>query len=150
MTLAASAAVVATGTLGLAVTGASASTSGSPPVGVASGSVGSGTTGSGTTGSNSCSPSSSDVQAVLRGTRGNWAAICGGPFLLKIPSDTWPFTTLTIYVTNRVWLHQTYPAKGWSDCYEVGNPAKTFSLSGRDQRPGDMQVSSTTSACPRK
>lgn len=91
-----------------------------------------------------CNPS--NAWAVLTGSEGNWAAICGGPDVFNVAPYR-PFTELTIRVKNRVWLHQTYPLQGWADCFSVSNPPKTFILGGRDQNPGDMQVSANTSPC---
>jgi hypothetical protein len=58
-----------------------------------------------------------------------------------------PFQHMRDTVTNRVWLHQTFPAQGWGDCFRTGNPPVTFDLDGRDSNPGDVQLSSNTSPC---
>ena len=130
--------IMATGVLGLDTTGAAARTlpastvtftSGDQPIGVGS--------------DNSCTQS--NAWAALTGPIGNWAAACG--IVLFDVAGFGPFTKLTIHVRNRVWLHQTYPAKGWADCFSVSDPTKIYDLSGRDQNPGDMQVSANTNPC---
>jgi len=130
--------IVATGMLGLDATGAAAQT---PPASTAAATNSDQPIGVGS--DNNCTPSNG--WAVLTGTGGNWAAVCG-VFVLDV-AGFGPFTKLTIRVRNRVWLHQTFPARGWADCFSVGSPPRTFNLSGRDQNPGDMQVSANTSPC---
>lgn len=137
--------VVAAGVLGFAATGASASTSASRPVAAASASADSSSGAEGSAGSDAACTEAA-AWALLTGPNG-WFAICGGTGLFAVPAKYKPFTELTIRVTNRVWLHQTYPAKGWADCFSIGNPPKTFALSGRDQNPGDLQVSANGAAC---
>ena len=125
-------AVAAAGMFGFSAVSASAATVGS-------------VTGSSVNPDSSCTESA--AWAVLTGPGGEWFGICGGTGIFPTPSGFQPFTDLTVRRTNRVWLHQTYPAKGWADCFSVPNPPKTFALSGRDKTPGDLQVSANTAGC---
>jgi hypothetical protein len=59
---------------------------------------------------------------------------------------------LAVRAPDRIWLHQTYPASGWADCFwtNLGSGVPfLFPLSGtRDDFPGDLQVTTNTAACP--
>ena len=65
-----------------------------------------------------------------------------------VPDIAPPYTSMTIHVKNRVWLHQHADGSGWADCFETQTPAHTFTLSGRDQQAGNLQISSNTARCP--
>ena len=65
-----------------------------------------------------------------------------------VPDILPPYTSMTIHVRNRVWLHQNANGSGWADCFETQTPARTFTLSGRDRQAGNIQISSNTSRCP--
>lgn len=58
-----------------------------------------------------------------------------------------PFTSMTIHVHNRVWFHQNPDGSGWADCFSTSNPPRSFTLSGRDRTPGNIQISSNTAPC---
>lgn len=58
-----------------------------------------------------------------------------------------PFTSMTIHVHNRVWFHQNPDGSGWADCFSTSNPPRSFTLSGRDRTPGNLQISSNTAPC---
>jgi hypothetical protein len=46
---------------------------------------------------------------------------------------------------DRVWMHQNGNGSGWADCFTSGN---VYYVAGtRDQNPGNVQVSTNTSAC---
>src|SRR2546427_8960593 len=65
-----------------------------------------------------------------------------------VPDIVPPYTSMTIHVKNRVWLHQFANGSGWADCFETQNPAHSFSLTGRDRSAGNLQIVSNTAACP--
>ena len=58
-----------------------------------------------------------------------------------------PFTSMTIHVRNRVWFHQNPDGSGWADCFSTSSPPRSFTLSGRDRTPGNIQISSNTAPC---
>jgi hypothetical protein len=55
-----------------------------------------------------------------------------------------PYTDITSTVSNRIWLHQNANNSGWANCFR--GPAEWL-LSGENQNPGNIQVSSNTAAC---
>jgi hypothetical protein len=56
-----------------------------------------------------------------------------------------PFYELDINVKNRVWFHQNSNGSGWADCFSGQYTSRP--LTGRDKNPGNVQVTSNTSAC---
>lgn len=54
------------------------------------------------------------------------------------------------YLTNgsgyRVWLHEYKNGSGWADCFSNNNAYETYGT--RDETPGNLQVTSNSSACP--
>ena len=87
----------------------------------------------------------SNFATRLNGTR-FIVYLCVGASVVDI-SGRGPFQQLTNRVTDRVWLHQTFPARGWADCFETGRPPTTWNLIGRDQNPGDIQLTGNTAHC---
>jgi hypothetical protein len=59
-----------------------------------------------------------------------------------------PFYSLGDRGSNRIWLHQHPNGKGWADCFQHSGGEHTFTLTGRDTTPGNIQVSANTSPCP--
>jgi hypothetical protein len=53
---------------------------------------------------------------------------------------------VTSTVHNRIRLHQDANGGGWADCLGVGRPNE-WELTGRNQNPGNIQVSSNKAAC---
>jgi opacity protein-like surface antigen len=47
-------------------------------------------------------------------------------------------------VLNRIWFHQNANGSGWADRFRG---RRNFPLTGRDQRPGTVQISASTAAC---
>lgn len=89
----------------------------------------------------SCGPSNSIVH--LQGPGGRNLYICA-----VITVDTvglGPFNLIEKTTHNRVWLHQHADGSGWGDCFWADNVDTP--LSGRDQNPGNVQVSSNTASC---
>jgi hypothetical protein len=89
---------------------------------------------------NSCGPSN----AILHLQGNGNLYICSVGTLTNPPGE--PYTLLEKTTHNRVWLHQNASGSGWADCYWADNV--DYPLKGRDQRPGNVQVSSNTSKCP--
>jgi hypothetical protein len=56
-----------------------------------------------------------------------------------------PFNLIEKTTHNRVWLHQNANGSGWADCFWADNA--DVPLTGRDQNPGNVQVSSNTASC---
>lgn len=56
-----------------------------------------------------------------------------------------PFNLIEKTTHNRVWLHQFANGTGWADCFWADNVDTP--LRGRDQTPGNVQVSSNTASC---
>lgn len=54
------------------------------------------------------------------------------------------FTGMRSYVPNRIWFHQYPNGTGWADCYEG---IRSWTISGRDQYPGNVFVSGNTAGC---
>lgn len=44
----------------------------------------------------------------------------------------------------RVWFHQNTNGSGWADCFDHGN---AFELTGRDQNPGNIQITTNSTEC---
>jgi hypothetical protein len=47
---------------------------------------------------------------------------------------------------DQVYLDQTYPGRGWRDCFTENNEY-WFSQGNQDNRPGDIDISNSSSAC---
>ena len=47
----------------------------------------------------------------------------------------------------RVWFHEYADNAGWADCY-AGGAVAAFSIVGRDQAPGNIQLTSNLTPCP--
>jgi hypothetical protein len=64
----------------------------------------------------------------------------------------WPVTYGTeefgSYPGARVWFHQNEDGSGWADCYGGGTTA-AFTVTGRDQRPGNVQLTDNATPCPK-
>ncbi len=88
----------------------------------------------------SCGPSNAIVH--LQGTKGD-LYICAVTTINT--TGLGPFTLLEKTTHNRVWLHQNANGSGWADCFWADNV--DHPLKGRDQNPGNVQVSSNTASC---
>jgi hypothetical protein len=89
---------------------------------------------------NSCGPSNAIV--VVQGTRFNIY------FCADVTVNTTglgPFQILSAKVHNRIWFHQNANNTGWADCHQAYMVDQL--ITGRDQNPGNIQVSSNTAAC---
>jgi hypothetical protein len=118
--IAISAAAVATLTAGLSVAGTAAASASQTPA--------------------RCGPSNATVH--LGGASRN-LYICGVGTLNTTGSG--PYTLLEKSTHNRVWLHQHANGTGWADCFWADDV--DIVLRGRDQNPGNVQVSSNTASC---
>ena len=89
----------------------------------------------------SCTPSNAWVSIMNVGSSG-WIFCSVGT---KVVAGTGPFVEMSSIVFNRIWLHQNPNGSGWADCFEG---RLSWPLHGRDQNPGNVQVSANTNPCP--
>jgi len=61
-----------------------------------------------------------------------------------------PFQAMTFATgfDRRVWFHENADGTGWADCFFTGGTGVSVNLKGRDQNPGNIQVTTNHSACP--
>ena len=83
----------------------------------------------------------SNVWVQMDGT--NYIVCAYGTGSLSVAGHT--FNLLFSNVPNRIWLHQTSTGGGWADCFRA--QFASWTLSGRDRTPGNIQVSANTAAC---
>ena len=94
-----------------------------------------------------CAPGSG-TWVGLHDVQGNVLCIIGTGTLVPQDFIPAPYTSMVIHVKNRVWLHQFANSTGWADCFETQNPPHAYTLTGRDQNPGNLQISANTAPCP--
>jgi hypothetical protein len=95
----------------------------------------------------SASPNSADTC----GPSNAWVAVLGNSFDIYFcgvatenTSQAGTFTDMTSNVENRIWFHQDANGGGWGDCFR--GPG-SWKLTGRDQHPGNIQVSANKNPC---
>jgi len=87
-----------------------------------------------------CTPSNAWV-SLGRADGSGWVFCAVGVYDV---AGTGPFTEMSSVVLNRIWLHQNPDGSGWADCFRG---RLSWPLRGRDQNPGNLQISSNTKAC---
>lgn len=89
-------------------------------------------------------PASCGAANAVVAVTGNHDVYFCGAATVKTAGDG-PFTALSSRVHNRIWFHQNANGSGWADCRSVFQ--QDVRLSGRDQNPGNIQVSANTATC---
>jgi hypothetical protein len=83
---------------------------------------------------------------VISITGPNGCVFFFSPGTQPIPPGEHPFVEMSSSVRNRVWFHQNSDGTGWADCKQAHDAS--IPINGRDQDPGNIQMSSNTSPCP--
>jgi len=90
-----------------------------------------------------------NAELVVNGSNYNWWW-CKWVSGTAITAGYGPFQAMTpaIGFDRRVWFHQDANGDGWADCFFSGGRGISWPLSGRDQNPGNIQVTTNHSPCP--
>lgn len=92
-----------------------------------------------------------DAEVVVQGTHYNfWWCKWGAGTADTAGHGPFQAMTAAIGFDRRIWFHQDAGGGGWGDCYFSGGKGVSWDLSGRDQNPGNIQVTTNHASCPKK